>query len=177
MRIFVSPKKPQIFCCAFSRFFSFICIDFVRLRGCLHLFKLHTKMHGTGPGTTSCLTQCCDRSGIRIITLFLLFLNSSGTLIYLLSASCLSFSVSKSQCVAGRAYLWERRVRGWTRSQTYDGEKAWSSIIHLILSVPPLHSPHLCFSDQRECMVLLEYQAMPSLRDVAHEVWLCTCTV
>ncbi len=27
---------------------------------------------------------------------------------------------------------------------------------------------------QRESMALLEYQAMPSLRDVAHVGWLCT---
>ncbi len=29
---------------------------------------------------------------------------------------------------------------------------------------------------QRESMGLLEYQAMPSLRDVAHDGWLCTFT-
>ncbi len=31
--------------------------------------------------------------------------------------------------------------------------------------------------DQREGLDLLEYQAMPSLRDVAHEGWLCTFTI
>ncbi len=29
---------------------------------------------------------------------------------------------------------------------------------------------------QREGMGLLEYQAMPSLRDIAHDGWLCKCT-
>ncbi len=29
---------------------------------------------------------------------------------------------------------------------------------------------------QREGMGILEYQAMPFLRDVAHDVWLCTFT-
>jgi hypothetical protein len=31
-------------------------------------------------------------------------------------------------------------------------------------------------NDQREGMALLEYQAMPSLRNVAHDGWLCTFT-
>ncbi len=31
--------------------------------------------------------------------------------------------------------------------------------------------------DQREGMGLLEFQAMPSLRDVAHDGWLCTFTI
>jgi hypothetical protein len=31
--------------------------------------------------------------------------------------------------------------------------------------------------DQREGMGLLEYQAMPSLREVTYDGWLCTCTV
>jgi hypothetical protein len=31
--------------------------------------------------------------------------------------------------------------------------------------------------DQREGMGLLEHQAMPSLRDVAHDRWLCTFTI
>jgi hypothetical protein len=30
---------------------------------------------------------------------------------------------------------------------------------------------------QREGMDLLEYQAMTSLRDVAHDGWLCTFTI
>jgi hypothetical protein len=29
---------------------------------------------------------------------------------------------------------------------------------------------------QREGMGLLEYQAMPSMRDIAHDGWLCTFT-
>ncbi len=46
----------------------------------------------------------------------------------LLSASCLSFSVVL--CGAGRAYWREGRgvVGGWAKS--YDGQKAWSSIIN-----------------------------------------------
>ncbi len=50
-------------------------------------------------------------------------------------ASCLSFSVFL--CVACRAYWRERGEwrRGWGRSQTMcDGENAWSSVNHLILS-------------------------------------------
>ncbi len=39
---------------------------------------------------------------------------------------------------------------------------------------------HFSFSGQsprRESMVLLEYQAMPFLRDVANDGWLCTFTI
>jgi hypothetical protein len=46
------------------------------------------------------------------------------------SASCLSFSVFL--CVVRRAY---RRGGGGGGAESYDGEKAWSSMIHLILSV------------------------------------------
>jgi hypothetical protein len=35
----------------------------------------------------------------------------------------------------------------------------------------------LCSHDQREGMDLLVYQAMPSLRDVAYDGWLCTFTI
>ena len=48
------------------------------------------------------------------------------------SASCLSFSVFL--CVAGRAYWRERRVGGGDGAKSCDGEKAWSSINHSILS-------------------------------------------
>ncbi len=51
---------------------------------------------------------------------------------YLPSASCLSFSVFL--CVAGRAYWRERRVGGGDGAKSCDGEKAWSSINHSILS-------------------------------------------
>ncbi len=43
-------------------------------------------------------------------------------------------SVSHSSCVAGRAYWLERGdVGGGRGAQSYDGEKAWSSINHSIL--------------------------------------------
>ncbi len=51
---------------------------------------------------------------------------------------------------------------------------------------PPIGLHILCQSgspgrrgreSQREGMGLLEYQAMPSLRDVAHDGWLCTFTM
>jgi hypothetical protein len=35
----------------------------------------------------------------------------------------------------------------------------------------------LTFASQREGMGLLEYQAMPSFRDVAHDGWLCTLAI
>ena len=38
--------------------------------------------------------------------------------------------------------------------------------------MPPKHG-----ESQREGMGLLEYQIMPSLRDVAHDGWLCTFTI
>ncbi len=36
---------------------------------------------------------------------------------------------------------------------------------------------HVAWSTQREGMGLLEYQALPTLRDVAHDGWLCTFTM
>jgi hypothetical protein len=36
---------------------------------------------------------------------------------------------------------------------------------------------NLHHANQREGMGLLEYQAMPSLRDAAHDGWLCTYTI
>ncbi len=47
-------------------------------------------------------------------------------------ASCLFFSVFS--CVACRAYWRERGKEGGGGAKTYDGEKAWSSIKHSILS-------------------------------------------
>jgi hypothetical protein len=40
-----------------------------------------------------------------------------------------------------------------------------------------VNSTKLDLHNQREGMGLLEYQAMPSLRGVAHDGWLCTFTI
>ncbi len=96
----------------------------------VHLFNSHyiipTTPTPTRPLHFSLVREywiICRGPGFLAVVWF----GSSPTLSPLPSASCLSFSILL--CVASRAY-W--RERGWSRSQTYDGEKVWSSINHSI---------------------------------------------